>query len=327
MPRRYRQSGGAALRQRGPTDGWCTSHPNIDAVEAGSGQDIASTYRERCCVPTSEGTSDWLKCKHIPGIHQTMHNGEDGSEMEFIGLRTCKEHDQCASGSFCAWRSEGSASDLPIVIANYCSPPQPSSKDTRRSECYRNRDCESNICINSGVGFAGICLKGASEGYQKNGEVCNHDSQCASGACKDWPGAGIANERYCLGMEGDICATSSGGEVHIPQGLYTSPNGQGLNQHPSGLGNNDHDQYNCRSDYYCSATDGSTDLPWDPVQHLGYRRCTRDLPRRTRSENATAPAAPLHGTASRWRRVARSAPAETYSGYNAGDCVSNRCID
>ena len=69
----------------------------------------------------------------------------------------------------------------------------------------------------SGVGFTGYCLKGTNQ--QLNGELCTDDSHCKSGVCKDWPGAGIANERYCLGMEQDICANLDGSQVLIPIGL------------------------------------------------------------------------------------------------------------
>lgn len=293
--------------------------------------DVASTYRERCCVATTEGHGDALKCKDIPGIHQTMHLDSSGTEMEFIGLRTCKEHDQCASGSFCATEDSGSASDLPIVLARYCSPPQPASSDARRSPCYRSRDCESGICINAGLGFAGYCLKGASEGYQKNGEVCIEHHHCASGSCKDWAGAGIANEKYCLGAEQDICGTLAGATIQIAQGLYSSPDGHGLNQHPKNLGNGDHDQYNCRSDYYCSLIDGATDLPWAGAL-AGYRRCTRDLPRtHPCSENAHCASGSCYcGTCFEVGGMKGGevcAGGDPSTGYNAGDCVSNRCID
>ena len=293
-------------------------------MEAGvAGQDVASTYRERCCANTANGKSDALKCMDIPGIHQTMHTDAAGTELEFIGLRTCKEHDQCAAGSFCAWKTEGVGDRR--VVANYCSPPQPASSALIRSECYRGRDCESGICINSGVGFAGYCLKGQSEGYQKNGEVCLQDSHCASGACKDWPGAGAANERYCLGQEGDVCADTLGNEVWIQQGL-------GPNQHPKYLGNTEHDQFNCRGDYYCSRIDGSTGLPWADGLHVGTMRCTRNLPRtHPCSDNAHCTSGNCYcGTCFEvggMKGGELCADGDALSGYNSADCVSGRCMD
>ena len=138
--------------------------------------------------------------------------------------------------------------DLPIVVANYCSPP--AARVDQRAP-FRVLPQPRLRVQHLRRQWRGLC-RHLPQGYQPTAQrraVQPTNSHCRSGACKDWPGAGIANERYCLGEEQDICANTERRRGAHSQGLDSSPN-----QHATNLGgNNDHDQYNCRDDYYCSA--------------------------------------------------------------------------
>ena len=287
----------------GVTDGACLN--NKDAQLAGvAGDPVASTYRERCCIDTHEGRSDALKCKDIPGYHQVA--ATDGT---LEGLPSCKEHDQCASGSYCAWVTDNTS------IANYCSPPQPASSETVRSSCYRGRDCASGVCRGSAVNQGGWCLKGAAN--QLAGELCNAHSDCFSGACADWVGAGINNERYCASGKYEIC-------------LGNIPTGLAPNHHANGLPNNDHDHYYCTSAYFCTTTNAATGLPWDD----GVSRCENNLPR-THPCSQDAQCASGNCMCGQCYEAGAGAMlggelcigGDIGSGFNAGDCKSNRCLD
>jgi hypothetical protein len=302
------------------SDAWNNRDGKMAVGEQGG---AGSPYRERCCPNTSEGKGDALKCKGIPGIHfaDPALFAPDSWQAHLAasvqGHFTCKEPDQCATGSFCAWdaHTDGDGNSL----ANLCSPPLPPSSPTSRSECYKHKDCASGICIAATWSSPGWCLKGSTncdellgfvcntEGGQLSGELCSEHYHCRSGKCQDWTGAGIANERFCQGGDGEICGSE------IPIGL-------GPNEHATNLPNHEHDSYTCRSDYYCTTTDATTMLPFAD----GLKRCQRYLPRTHPCSND-----------------ANCASGDCYCGTcfehgamkggeicdNGNQCVSGRCID
>ena len=131
-------------------------------------------------------------------------DNKGGRGVELSGLNDrCKENHHCRD----TVQFDGEIRPLKckdgntcIVANGYCD------------GCTQDRHCESRECWTT----HGKCIV-ASLGNAQGGQMCNDNSQCASGQCWNW--AGSEGNRFCLSVENEPCAVPIG-SMHCQGNRY-----------------------------------------------------------------------------------------------------------